>query len=165
MRETWVQSLGWEDPLEKGTAIHSSILAWRIPRTGETGRPQSIQSQELDMTEQISLTHSLYPFTVLTHCTILLIILSLKLMTWRRQWQPTPVLLLGKSHGRRSLVGYTVHGVSKSQTRLSDFAFTFHFHALEKEMATHSNVLAWRIPGMAEPGELSSMGSHRVRHD
>ena len=58
-----------------------------------------------------------------------------------------------------------VHGVSKSRTRLSDFTFTFHFHALEKEMATHSRVLAWRIPGMGEPAGLPSMGSHRVRHD
>ena len=59
----------------------------------------------------------------------------------------------------------TVHGVAKSRTRLSDFTFTFHFHALEKEMATHSSVLAWRIPGMGEPGGLLSMGSHRVGHD
>ena len=59
----------------------------------------------------------------------------------------------------------TVHGVARSQTRLSDFTFTFHFHALEKEMATHSSVLAWRILGMAEPGGLPSMGSHRVGHD
>ena len=58
-----------------------------------------------------------------------------------------------------------VHGVSKSQTQLSDFTFTFHFHALEKEMATHSSVLAWRIPGTAEPGGLPSVGSHRVGHD
>ena len=58
-----------------------------------------------------------------------------------------------------------VHGVTKSRTRLSDFTFTFYFHALEKEMATHSSVLAWRIPGMGEPGELPSMGSHRLRHD
>ena len=58
-----------------------------------------------------------------------------------------------------------VHGVAKSQTRLSDFTFTFHFHALEKEMATHSSVLAWRIPGMGEPGGLPSMGSHGVGHD
>ena len=58
-----------------------------------------------------------------------------------------------------------VHRVVKSQTWLSDFAFTFHFHALEKEMATHSSVLAWRIPGMGEPGGLLSMGLHRVRHD
>ena len=59
----------------------------------------------------------------------------------------------------------TVHGVAKSQTRLSDFPFTFHFHALEKEMATHSSVLACRIPGTGEPGGLPSMGSHRVGHD
>ena len=58
-----------------------------------------------------------------------------------------------------------VHGVTRSQTRVSDFTFTFHFHALEKEMATHSSVLAWRIPGMGEPGGLPSMGSHRVGHD
>ena len=58
-----------------------------------------------------------------------------------------------------------VHGVAKSRTRLSDFTFTFHFHALEKETATHSSVLAWRIPGTREPGGLPSMGSHRVRHD
>ena len=58
-----------------------------------------------------------------------------------------------------------VHGVAKSRTQLSDFPFTFHFHALEKEMATHSSVLAWRIPGMGEPSGLLSMGSHRVRHD
>ena len=58
-----------------------------------------------------------------------------------------------------------VHGVTKSRTRLRDFTFTFHFHALEKKMATHSSVLAWRIPGTEEPGGLPSMGSHRVGHD
>ena len=58
-----------------------------------------------------------------------------------------------------------VHGVAKSWTRLSDVTFTFHFYALEKEMATHSSVLAWRIPGRAEPGGLPSMGSHRVGHN
>ena len=58
-----------------------------------------------------------------------------------------------------------VHGVAKSQTLLSDFTFPFHFHALEKEMATHSSVLAWRILRMGEPDGLPSMGSHRVGHD
>ena len=58
-----------------------------------------------------------------------------------------------------------VHGIAKSRTRLSDFTFTFHFHALEKEMATHPSVLAWRIPGMGEPGGLPSVGLHRVGHD
>ena len=85
-------------------------------------------------------------------------------MLWRRrQWHPTPVLLPGKSHGRRSLVGCSPW--EESRTRLSDFTFTFHFHALEKEMATHSSVLAWRIPGMGESGGLPSMGLHRVGHD
>ena len=58
-----------------------------------------------------------------------------------------------------------VHGVAGSWTQLSDFTFTFHFHALEKEMATHSSVLVWRIPWMEEPGGLQSMGSRRVQHD
>ena len=59
----------------------------------------------------------------------------------------------------------SVHGVAKSRIRLSNFTFTFLFHALEKEMATHSSVLAWRIPGMGEPSGLPSMGVHRVGHD
>ena len=58
-----------------------------------------------------------------------------------------------------------VHGIAKDRTRLSDFTFNFHFHTLEKEMAAHSSVLAWRIPGTGKPGRLPSMGSHRVRHD
>ena len=81
-----------------------------------------------------------------------------------RQWHPTPVLLPGKSHGRGTWWA-SVHGVAKSRTQLSDFPFTFHFHALEKEMATHSSVLAWTIPGTGEPGGLPSMGSHKVGHD
>ena len=80
---------------------------------------------------------------------------------WRRQWHPTPVLLPGKFLDRGAWWA-AVHGVAKSQTRLSDFSFTFHLHALEKEMATHSSVLAWRIPGTGEPDGLPSMGSHRV---
>ena len=59
----------------------------------------------------------------------------------------------------------TVHEAAKSRTRLNDFTFTLHLHALEKEMATHSSVLAWRIPGSVEPGGLQSMGLHRVGHD
>ena len=83
---------------------------------------------------------------------------------WRRQWHPTPVLLPGKSHGWRSLVGCSPWG-AKSRTRLSDFTFTFHFHALEKEMATHSSVLAWRIPWMEKPGRLQYMGLHKVGYN
>ena len=80
---------------------------------------------------------------------------------WRRQWHPTPVLLPGKSHGRRSLEGCSPWGHWGLDTTVR---LHFHFHALEKEMATHSSVLAWRIPGTGEPGGLPSMGSHRVRH-
>ena len=97
-------------------------------------------------------------------CICFILELDSAVYTQRRQWHPTPVLLPRKSHGRRSLVGCCSWGRS-SRTRLSDFTFTFHFHALEKEMATHSSVLAWRIPGTEEPGGLPSMGSHRVRHD
>ena len=79
----------------------------------------------------------------------------------RRQWQPTPVLLPVDGGAWWA----AVHGVSKSWTWLRDFTFTFHFHALEKEMATHSSVLAWRIPGMGEPGGLQSVGLHGVRQD
>ena len=78
----------------------------------------------------------------------------------RRQWHPTPVLLPGKSHGRMSLLGCSPWGLEESDT-----TGRLHFHALEKEMATHSSVLAWRIPGTGEPGGLPSMGSHRVGHD
>ena len=77
------------------------------------------------------------------------------------QWHP--VLLKVRLNGGAWWAA--VHGVAKSPTRLSDFTFTFHLQALEKEMATHSSVLAWRIPGTAEPGGLPSMGSHRVGHD
>ena len=73
-------------------------------------------------------------------------------LAWKIPWTEEP-------GGLKSM------GSAKSQTRLSDFAFTFHFHALEKEMATHSSVLAWQIPGMVEPGGLLSMESHRVGHD
>ena len=83
---------------------------------------------------------------------------------WRRQWHPTPVLLPGKSMNGGAWKA-AVHGVARSRTWLSDFTFTFHFPALEKEMATHSSVLAWRIPGTGQPGGLLSMGSHRVGHD
>ena len=78
---------------------------------------------------------------------------------------PTPVLFCLENPMNGGAWWAAVHGVTKSQTRLSDFTFTFHFHALEKELATHSSVLAWRIPGTGEPGGLPSMGSHRVGHD
>ena len=83
---------------------------------------------------------------------------------WRRQWHPTPVLLPGKPHGRRSLVGCSPWGRTELDTT-ERLHFHFSLSSLEKEMATHSSVLAWRIPGTGEPGGLPSMGSHRVGHD
>ena len=82
----------------------------------------------------------------------------------RRQWHPTPVLL-PENHMDGGAWKAAVHGVAEGWTRLSDFTLTFYFRALEKEMATHSSVLAWRIPGTGEPGRLPSMGLHRVGHD
>ena len=87
------------------------------------------------------------------------------LTVWRKQWHLAPVLLPGKSHGWRDCWWAAVHGVAKSWTQLNDFTFTFYFHALEEKMATHSSVLAWRIPGTGEPGRPPSIGSHRVGHD
>ena len=88
---------------------------------------------------------------------------------WRSKagiaWETQEIVGIASPPWREEPDRPAVHGVTKSRTRLSDFTFTFHFHALEKEMATHSTVLAWRIPGMGEPGGLPSMGSHRVGHD
>ena len=120
MRETWVRSLGCRDPLEEGMATHFSILTWRIPWTEKPSGLQSMGSQRIGY-------------------------------NWSN--------LIGE--GTRDPLQYScletpmdrgawwaaVRGVAKSWTWLSNFTFTFHFYALEKEMATHSSVLAWRIPG------------------
>ena len=127
-------------------ATHSSVLAWRIPGTGEPGGLLSMGSHRV------------------RHDWSDLVVVVVRVYIRRRQWHPTPVLLPGKSHGQRSLVGCSPWG-HYSRTWLSVFSFTFHFPALEKEMATHSSVLAWRIPGTGEPGGLPSMGSHRFGHD
>ena len=82
----------------------------------------------------------------------------------RRQWHPTPVLLPGKSHGQRSLVGYSPWGC-KELDMTERLHFDFSLSCIGEEMATHSSVLAWRIPGTGKPGGLPSMGSHRVGHD
>ena len=94
------------------------------------------------------------------------ICLWIPLVTFSREGSGTPLqysCLENSMNGRAWWAA--IHGVTRSQARLSDFAFTFHFHALEKEMATHSSVLAWRIPGTGEPGGMPSMGLHRVGHD
>ena len=124
-------------------ATHSSTLAWKIPWMEEPGRVQSMGSLTVGHDWATSL--SLFTF-----------------MQWRRKWQLTPVFLPGESQGRRSLEGYSTRGRKESDT---NERLHFHFHALEKEMATHSSVLAWRIPGTVECDGLPSMGSHRVGHD
>ena len=91
-------------------------------------------------------------------------IIECSVLTRRRQWHPTPVLL-PENHMDGGAWKAAVHGVAEGRTRLSHFTLTFYFRALEKEMATHSSVLAWRIPGAGEPGGLPSMGLHRVGHD
>ena len=122
-------------------APHSSTLAWKIPWAEELGMVQSMGS--LRVGHDLATSLSLFTF-----------------IHWRRQWHPTPGPLLGQSHGWRSLVGCSPWGLKESGT-----TERLHFHALEKELATHSSVLAWRISGTEEPGGLPSMGSHRVGHD
>ena len=131
--------------LEKAMAPHSSTLAWKIPWTEEPGGLQSMGSQESDTTERL---HFHFPLSCIG------------------EGNGNPFQCSCLENPRDGGPWWAaVHGVAKSRTRLSDFNFTFHFHALEKEMATHSSVLAWRIPGTGEPGRLPSMGLHRVRHD
>ena len=120
---------------EKAMATHSSTLAWKIPWTGKPGRLQSMGSLRVRQDWATSL--SLFTF-----------------MHWVRKWQPTPVFLPGESQRQWA----PVYGVSQSRTQRSDFTFTFHFHALGKEMANHSSVLAWRIPGMGEAWWASVSG-------
>ena len=139
----WVLS-SFRVHVEKAMAPHSSTLAWKIPWMEKPGRLQSMGSQKVRHDWATSL--SLFTF-----------------MHWRRKWQPTPVFLLGESQDRGALWA-AVYGVAQNRTRPSDFTFSFHFHALEKEMAAHSSVLAWRIPGTG-----SLVGCHlwgrRVGHN
>ena len=164
MRKAWVPSLGWEDLLEKGMATHSNILAWRILWTEEPGGLSFWGSQRVGHDwSNLGWTDG--------RCTCCLFIKWLKII-----WDIMQIIC---GEGTGDPLQYSclenpmdggawwaaVHGVAKSRTRLSDFTFTFHFHALEKEMATHSGLLAWRIPGTGEPRGLPSMGSYRVGHD
>ena len=221
MWETWVQSLGWEDLLEKEMAIHSSIPAWRIPWMEEPDRLQSMGSQSRTWLTSLSLRHitiltqihiwtrkewHTYIFRCVCICVCVFIIVSLSTLTNSARFSsviPSGMyphsafsylksvflirymnlycndLFIYVREGNGTPLQYSwlenamdggawwaaLHGVAKSWTRLSDFTFTFHFQALEKEMATHSSVLAWRIPGTGEPGGLPSMGSHGVGHD
>ena len=126
-------------------APHSSTLTWKIPWTEEPGRLQVHGVSESDTTEQLHFHFSLSCVGEgngnLLQCSCL------------------------ENPRDGGAWWAAIYGVAKSQTGLNDFTFTFQFHALEKEMATHSSVLAWRIPGMGEPGGLPSMELHRVGHD
>ena len=121
-------------------APHSSTLAWKIPWTEEPGRLQPMGSLRVRHDWATSLSLSTF-------------------MHWRRKWQPTPVFLPGESHDGGA---WSLQSMGSLRVPTTE---RLHSHALEKEMATHSSVLAWRIPGTGEPGVLPSMGSHRIRHD
>ena len=135
--KTWIRFLGWKDPQEKEMASHFSILAWRIPWTEEPGGLQFIglHRGRHDFNDLACMYGTPLQYSCLEN--------PMDGGAWKA----------------------AVHGVAEGWTRLSDFTLTFHFHALEKEMATHSSVLAWRIPGTGEPFGLPSMGSHTVGHD
>ena len=130
--------------LEEEVATHSSILAWRIPGT-ENPRDRSLVAAVYGVTQSWTRLKQLSSS-------------SSRLPQRRRQWHPTPALLPGKSHGQRSLVGCWQWGRLNTTERLH-----FHFYALEKEMATHSSVLAWRIPGTEEPGGLYGVTQSQTR--
>ena len=131
---------------EKELATHSSVLPWRIPGTGEPGGLPPMGSHRVghDLKRPSSSSSS-------------------KVNEGKGNGNPLQYSCLENPMDGGAWWA-AVHGVTKSQTRLSDFTFTVHFHALKKEMATHSSVLAWRIPGTGEPGGLPSMGSQsRIR--
>ena len=130
-------------------ATHSSVLAWRIPGMGEPGGQPSMGLHRIGHDSSdlaAAATAAAYTASGEGNDTPLQYSCLENLMDRGAWWA-------------------AVHGVAKSRTRLSDFTFTFPFHALEKEMATHSSVLAWRIPGTGEPSGLPSMGLHRIGHD
>ena len=152
-------------------ATHSSVLAWRIPGTGEPGGLQSMGSHKVGHD-----WNDLAVATAAAWCLSLEVKASARnagdlgsipgwgRFPWRRKCNPLQYSCLENPMDGGAWWA-TVYRLAQSRTRLSDFTFTFDCHALEKEMATHSSVLAWRIPGMAEPGGLPSMGSHTVGHD
>ena len=182
-RETWVRSLSWEDPLEKEMATHSSILAWRIPWTEEPGWLPTVGSQRVEhdwvtdaftfilswtwiyilvsLSNSVPLSHfSIFPLFARIflhllcekadshHLSLIYLIVQFQCMCmYAKSLQSCPTLCNPRDCSPPGSFVYRI------------------LQALEKEMATHSSVLAWRIPGTGEPGGLPSMGSHRVGHE
>ena len=179
MQEMWVWSLGLEDPLEEKMATHSGILAWKTPWTEDPGGLQSMGLQTIR--HNWACTQRGFGINIVkSNCYYKMNYKSLEGTDSALLIFSTIGLSRGPiGEGNGNPLQYSclenpmdggawwaaVHGVAKSRTQLSDFTFTFHFPALEEEMATHSSVLAWRIPGTGESGGLPSMESHRVGHD
>ena len=154
-------------------ATHSGTLAWRIPWREKPGRLQSMGWQSWTRLSDFTYTgikRQVFPSLLSLSSPISANRFLIFLSSQNPSYLPSPNgNPLQYSCGEGPMDGRTwwaaVHVITRSRTRLSDFTFTFHFHALEKEMATHSSILAWRIPGMGELGGLPSLGSHRVGHD
>ena len=160
--QPWLRVGGWGQALN-GRCLVVNYAPNPLPQRGVCVCACERERENVSMCVASQLDWSIQASWVLQYFSFVMgfgVIEHSRLIYQRRQWHPTPVLWPVKSHGWRSLEGCSPWG-----RWLSDFTFTFHFHALEKEMATHSSVLAWRIPGMGEPGGLLSMGSHRVGHD
>ena len=135
-------------------ATHSSILAWKIPWLEEPGRLQSVGSQRVGLEWMASLSFFSHGWSSRLSWSSLH-------YGWTREGNGTPLQYSCLENPMDGGAWWAaVHGVAKSRTQLSNFTFTFRFHALEKEMATHSIILAWRTPGTGELGGLPSMGSH-----
>jgi len=153
---TLEEAVFWRGPcsmLEKEMATHSSMLAWEIPWTEEPGGLQSMGLQRI-----------WHDWACMPCHAIICVSRGLALIGGEGNGTPLQYSCLENPMDGGAWWA-AVHGVAEGRTRLSDFTFAFHFHALEKEMATHSSVLAWRIPGTGEPGGLLSMGLYRVGHD
>ena len=151
-------------------ATHSSVLAWRIPGTGEPGGLPSMGSHRVghdwsDLAAAAAEAEIFWAREEQGKICILEIYPRICEEDALEGTRPESERIFRTCYCTLDEVIIKIIVIISSWTWLSDFTFTFHFHALEKEMATHSSVLAWRIPGTAEPGGLLSMGSHRVGHD
>ena len=151
-QETRVQSLGWEDPLRGIWQPTPAFLPRESP--GQRRLAATVYGITKSQTNPATETDRIGA-------------INWYWKQWKRNcfWGESSLKTCLENPMDGGALKAAVHGVPGGPTRLSDFTFTFHFHALEKEMATHSSVLAWRIPGMAEPGGPPSMGLHRVGHD